>query len=113
MNATDLPVDDLQKVFCEAVLRYHHGEWSPGQQDFPRVSLQGKSYSLREICDFVKADHQKLPDDIARKLFDAMHSNHPRLTEKLGETATFAVGSECFAEILEGRVRKFQQRQKQ
>jgi hypothetical protein len=101
-----------QKAFCEAVLHYDADDWSPALPGFPRVPLQGKSYSLREVCDFVKTDDEKLPEDIATMLFKAMHSN-PRQAEKLGRAATYAVGSECFAEILDAGMRRFEQQQRQ
>jgi len=97
-----------QKAFCEAVLHYDADDWSPALPEFPRVSLQGKSYSLREVCDFVKTDDEKLPDEIATMLF-----SNPGQAEKLGSAATYAVGSECFAEILDARVRRFEQQQRQ
>jgi hypothetical protein len=98
---------DRREAFCAAVIKFQSPEWSPAFPDNDRFEVDGKKYrTIREVCGLVMDDAGELPDPIVSELIRAMHSDR-RLHELLDRSPTYATGSQCLSELLEGRVRTF------
>jgi hypothetical protein len=111
MDEPNVSADDFERAFCEAVQRYAAEEWTPAIPDQRMILVASKPQTIRHVCLPVLNNNNELPDVIVRRLFESMRIQHDRLRERLGRTASYAIGAECLIDLLDERERTYKERQ--
>lgn len=78
-------------------------EWSPAVPEHPKISVNGKPYTIRSVCVLALGDRHKLPDKIVAYLFQNMRVEHDWLREKLGQEPSYTIGAECLIRLMDAR----------
>ena len=95
---------DEREAFHAAVYRY--SEWSPALPEHPKVIINGKAYTIREVCGLMTGIDE-LPDEIVSALLSSFaHDVHSDLTQELSEHRTYAVGALCLLKLMDRREAK-------
>ena len=101
---------DPREAFDTAVIKFQSPEWSPADPDRDTFEFGGRYLTIRQVCEVVKDDKGQLPDWIVGQLMRSAHGDR-ELLQLLGQSRTYATGSQCLLKLLEDRERKFQQQQ--
>jgi hypothetical protein len=100
---------DPREPFCAAIRSYHHHrDWRPAMPDHPRLPVDDRALSYREICNLVSELNDELPDRIVGNLLAAL-GRYPDLVEAFARTRSYAIGAHCFRTLLDRRIENYKQ----
>jgi hypothetical protein len=84
--SSEYPItESLVKAFLAAILAFHDWQWGGPE---PQISLDGKSFPISEIADFVSVSDDPMPDGLYKFLCRAI-GTHNAPTDR-----TFAAGAD-------------------
>ena len=94
---------DEREAFWAAVYKFRSPEWNPTLLDQPAFEVKGKRLTIRQVCELVKSIPDELPYVVAGEMVKAMHGDN-RLIQLFALSRTYATGSQCLLELLEGHI---------
>jgi hypothetical protein len=101
---------DKRAAFCGAVKQYRAGDWRPAEPDKPRLNIDGRSYTIVEICEMTAGINDQLPDDTVGHLRFGLRA-HSDLLENLDKTPSYGTGATCLLALMSRRKTDYQERE--
>ena len=80
--------------------------------DLKRITIDGNSHSIRQVCALVDGFGDRLPDEVYRVLRNQMHLGSEELQGKLEKGGSYAAAARCLLELMEQRIRTIKGPQK-
>ena len=95
----------LARGFRHAV-DFYQSSWSPAVHG-REVSINRKSYKIKQVCDLVSDYTGNLPDDLLVRLLDAMDLRYAKLKDDLAEHPTYRVAAICLRRLIDDAEREY------
>jgi hypothetical protein len=96
---------DYLKAFDAAVEYFAAGDWIATLPDLKKIPIEGKPYSIRQVCALVGDFDDRLPDEVYRVLRNQMHLGSEEIQRKLERAGSYAAAARCLLELIEQRIR--------
>jgi hypothetical protein len=96
---------DYLRAFDAAVEYFASGGWIASLPDLKKIPIDGKPYSIRQVCALVDSFDDRLPDETYRVLRNQMHLGSEELQGKLERAGSYAAAARCLLELIEQRIR--------
>jgi hypothetical protein len=96
---------DYLNAFDAAVEYFASGHWIATLPDLKRITIDGKSHSIRQVCALVDGFGDRLPDEVYRVLRNQMYIGSEELQRKLEKGGSYAAAARCLLELIEQRIR--------
>jgi hypothetical protein len=92
-----------REAFWAAIYKFRSPEWNPSLPDEPAFEVKGKHLTIRQVCELVRGIPDELPYIVAGEMVKALHGDN-RLIQLFALSRTYATGSQCLLELLEGHI---------
>jgi hypothetical protein len=96
---------DYLRAFDAAVEYFASGDWIASLPDLKKISIDGKPYSIRQVCALVGTFDDRLPDEVYKALRNQMHLGSEESQRKLARAGSYAEAAKCLLELIEQRIR--------
>jgi len=87
--------------FRDALGCYRTSRWLAAL--YPGVNIEGKSFTISQVCDLVEGFTDELPKDVLQSLLEQMDTRYDHLKVRLNANPTYQIGARCLRTLVQDK----------